>query len=75
MFVWVSVHPGFPCTLCLLEVSLEPPGKGAVSFRRVSGPGFDVYLDATQRIWPKSLEFGRRRRRIEAYWNGLAWVA
>ena len=75
VFVWVSVHPGFPCALCLLETSFEPPRKGDLSFRRVHGPGFDVYLEATQRIWPKSLEFGRRRRRVEAYWNGLAWVA
>ena len=25
LFVWVSVHRGFPYTLCLLDASLEPP--------------------------------------------------
>ena len=79
LFVWVSVHPGFPYTLCLLDASLEPPVKRDLSFRRIKAPGFDLYLEATQRIWPKKLEFAlrrrRRRRRIEAYWNGLAWIA
>jgi hypothetical protein len=74
VFVWISVHPGIPCALCLLETSFEPP-KGNLGFRRLHGPGFDVYLESTQRFWPKSLEFGRRWRHVEAYWNGLAWVA
>jgi hypothetical protein len=74
VFVWISVHRGFPATICLLDASLEPP-KGDMGFRRISAPGFDVYLEATQRIWPKTMEFGLRRRRVEAYWNGLAWIA
>jgi hypothetical protein len=74
VFVWISIHPGIFCPLCLLETSFQPP-KGNLDFRRIRGPGFDVYLESTQRFWPKSLEFGRRRRRVEAYWNGLAWVA
>jgi hypothetical protein len=76
LFVWVSVHHGFPYTLCLLDASLEPPARRDLSFRRIKAPGFDVYLEATQRIWPRQLEFAlRRRRRVEAYWNGLAWIA
>ena len=76
MFVWISVHPGIPYALCLLETSLEPPRKRDLSFRRVAAPGFELYLDATQQDWPKVLEFGlHRRRRVDAYWNGLAWVA
>jgi hypothetical protein len=74
LFGWISVHPAFPCPLCLLEVSVTPP-KRDLGFRRVSGPGFDVYLEATQRFWPKQMEFGRRWRHLEAYWNGLAWIA
>ncbi len=74
VFVWISVYPSLFCPLCLLETSFAPPG-GDLDFRRVRGPGFDVYLESTQRVWPKSLEFGRRRRHVEAYWNGLAWVA
>jgi hypothetical protein len=74
LFVWVSVHRGFPCTLCLLDASLEPPAKRDLSFRRIKAPGFDVYLEATQRIWPRTMEFALRRRRVDAYWNGLAYI-
>lgn len=74
VFVWISVHPGFRTSLCLLETSLEP--RGDLGFRRIAGPGFDVYLESTQRIWPKTLEFAlKRHKRVEAYWNGLAWIA
>ena len=67
--------PAF-CPLCLLEASLDPPTKRDLGFRRIQAPGFDLYLDATQHIWPKTMEFAlRRRRRVEAYWNGLAWLA
>ena len=76
LFVWISVHPGVPCTLCLLEASLHPPARRDLDFRRIRAPGFDLYLEATQRIWPKRMEFAlRRHRRVEAYWNGLAWIA
>jgi hypothetical protein len=74
VFVWISVHRAFFCPLCLLEVSVSTP-KQDFGFRRVQGPGFDVYLEATQRFWPRKMEFARRRRHIEAYWNGLAWIA
>lgn len=74
LFVWISVHRGFRSTLCLLEASLRPP-KGDLGFRRIKGPGFDVYLEATQRVWPRMMEFALRRRHVEAYWNGLAWIA
>jgi hypothetical protein len=74
LFVWISVHHGVLCTLSLLEASLEHP-KGDLYFRRVLAPGFDLYLEATQRIWPKTMEFALRRRRVVAYWNGLGWIA
>ena len=76
LFVWISVHPGVRCTLSLLEASLKPPRERESDFRRIKAPGFDLYLEATQRFWPKTMEFGlRRHRRVEAYWNGLAWIA
>ena len=45
LFVWVSVHRGFPYTLCLLETSLEPPRQArplipahqGAGLRRLSG--------------------------------------
>jgi hypothetical protein len=74
LYVWISVHRGFRCALSLLEVSLTHPKAGELYFRRVPAPGVDVYLEATQRFWPKTMEFGLRRKRVEAYWNGLAWI-
>jgi hypothetical protein len=75
LYVWISVHRGVRCTLCLLETSLRHPSKGDLSFRRIRAPGFDLYLEATQRIWPNRMEFALHRRRVDAYWNGLAWIA
>ena len=75
LFVWISVHWGIGCALCLLETSLDPPAGRDSDFRRVRAPGFDLYLEARQRFWPERMEFVLRRRRVEAYWNGLAWIA
>ena len=74
LYVWISVHRGVPCTLCLLETSLDPPVKGDLYFRRIRTRGFDLYLESTQRIWPKTMEFALGRRRVDAYWNGLAYI-
>jgi hypothetical protein len=76
LFVWVHTPHGPFITPCYLEASLKQPRGPERSFRRVKAPGFDLYLEATQRIWPKTLELGlRRRKRVEAYWNGMAWIA
>jgi hypothetical protein len=75
VFVWVRVPRGLVPTPCMLESSLEPPRKPDLAFRRLRGPGFDIYLEATQRLWPRKLELAlHRRRRVEAYWNGMAWI-
>jgi hypothetical protein len=74
LYVWISVHRGVPCTLALLETSTRHPTRGDLYFRRIRTNGFDVYLEATQRVWPRTMEFALRRRRIDAYWNGLAWI-
>lgn len=75
VYVWISIHQGFRFALCLLEASLEHPARGGLYFRRVLAPGFELYLESTQRIWPRTMEFALRRGRIHAYWNGLAWIA
>jgi hypothetical protein len=77
LYVWISVHRGFPCTLCLLETALKhPPESRGLYFRRIRvAEGFDLFLEATQRIWPRTMEFALRRRRVYAYWNGLAWIS
>jgi hypothetical protein len=74
LYVWISVHRGVRCTLALLETSTQHPTKGDLYFRRIPANGFNVYLEATQRIWPRTMEFALRRRRVDAYWNGLAWI-
>jgi hypothetical protein len=74
LFVWISLHRGIRCTLALLEASTEYPATGDLYFRRIPADGFELYLEARQRIWPRTMEFALRRRRVEAYWNGLAWV-
>lgn len=75
VFVWVRAPHGFLMTPCTLETSLEPPRNQDLAFRRLQGPGFEIYLEATQKLWPRTLEFVlRRRHRVEAYWNGMAWI-
>ena len=74
LFVWVSTHPGMLFVPCMLEASLEPPRRRDLAFRRVKAPGFDLFLEGTRKTWPKVLEFALRRRRVEAYWNGMAWI-
>lgn len=75
LFVWIWVPRGLFFTPCMLETALKPPRKLDLSFRRVDVGGFDLYLEGTQRIWPRTMEFALRRgRRVEAYWNGMAWI-
>lgn len=74
LFVWIAVHRGLWMPTCLLEAALEPPRKRDLAFRRVEAPGFDLYLEGTQRVWPRMMEFALRRRRIEAYWNGFGFI-
>jgi hypothetical protein len=58
-----------------LAAATEPPaGKG---FRRVeSGEDFELYLPSALRRVPDELHLDLRRfpRRVEADWNGCAWV-
>ena len=76
LFVWISVHPGSRCPLCLLETSFEPP--------RQARPRLPPRQGARVRPLPGGHAAGLAevagvrsppRRRVEAYWNGLAWVA
>jgi len=64
--------------LVTLATSVEPPRGGDYAFRRVEWEGgFELWLDPSRRgIEPDSLalELNRRRTRVEAFWNDLAWV-
>ncbi len=75
VFLWVRPPRGLFFTPCTLETTLEPPRRHDFAFRRLQGPGFEIYLEATQKLWPRTLEFVLHRRgRVEAYWNGMAWI-
>ena len=58
-----------------LGASTERPAK--TEFRRVDeSAGFEVYVPTTLGRLPDELHVETRRfpRRIEAYWNGCAWI-
>ena len=60
--------------LTTLVTSSEPPE--GIEFRRVSGAdAIEVFLPAHLGRMPDELHVDVHRRRVEAYWNGCAWVA
>ncbi len=67
VFVWTSMHYALFAPICLLETSLDPP-KGDLGFRRIAGPGFDIYLESTQHVWPKM------RPTSSSLKNGRPWT-
>ena len=74
LYVWLK--RGRCCgTVTTLAAATEPPaGK---EFQRVdNGEDFALYLPATLQRLPDELHLGLRRfpRRVQAYWNGCAWV-
>jgi hypothetical protein len=62
---------GAPTTLA--TATAPPPGK---EFRLVHGSEFELYLPSSLTHLPDELhlEFQRFPRRVDAYWNGCAWV-
>ncbi len=77
LFVWVSIHGWGYFRMALLEASTRRPLQSGLFFRRSRVLGFDLLLQADRGLWPKKLELDLRgrRKRVRAYWNGLAWVA
>ncbi len=75
LWVWPR-HPVRP-GLVTLDTATEPPG-GDLRFERVShDAGFNLFLDARGWGEPEFLDIdlrGWRRRRVAAFWNGLAYV-
>jgi len=73
LFVWTKRGRCCGAGLTWLEASTEDPGGR--DFERIDAP-FDLYV-ALGGHGPEELHVdarGRRRRRVEAYWNGCAWV-
>lgn len=52
------------------------PAKRIEFARRAAGPGFELYLPAALARLPEELRLELRRfpHRVEAYWNGCAWI-
>jgi hypothetical protein len=73
LFVWAKTSR---CCgpITYLRASTEAPER---EFRRVEADGIDVYFSAGIRELPDELHVelrGRLRRRLEAYWDGCAYV-
>jgi len=73
LFVWT--RKGRCCgAVTLLQASTEAPER---EFRRVAAAEIEVYLAAGIRRLPDELLVevrGRRRKHLEAYWDGCAYV-
>ena len=76
LFVRLSSHRGLRGHLSLLRTTTELP-PGALDYQRVEAKGFLLFLHPRIGRGPSSLHLevkGRLRRRLEAYWDGCAFV-
>lgn len=74
LYVWLT-RGGCCRSVTTLASSPSPPAGKA--FRRVEETaGFELYLPASLTRVPDELHLELRRfpRRVEAYWDGCAWV-
>ena len=76
LFVWVKAPRGMVRgALRFLSTSTEPP-QDALDWQRVETKGFVVFLPPGLRR-PRELHVevrGRLRRRVDAFWEGCAFV-
>jgi hypothetical protein len=73
LYVWPRRGRCCGGTTTLAAATSAPAEK---EFRRHDAPGFELYLPRRLARLPDELhlETCGRSRRIEAYWNGCAWV-
>ena len=75
LYVWTKRTRCCGGVFSTLGASTEAPAS--TDFRRVDETaGFELYVPATLGRLPDELHVETRRfpRRIEAYWNGCAWI-
>jgi hypothetical protein len=74
LFVWPKRGRCCGATTTLQTATEPPPSKEFVEVE--TAEQFGLYLDARLRRLPEELHLDLRRfpRRVEAYWNGCAWV-
>jgi hypothetical protein len=76
VWAWATHHRCCSGMLTLLAASLEQP-RGQHRFRRLHGPGFELYLDTGLKTLPDETQIelrGWRTKRLEVYWNSRTWV-
>jgi hypothetical protein len=76
LFVWPAEHRSARLALAVLEASVDPPPR-ALDFRRVDAGGFLLFLHPALTTFPEELLVvlrGRRHPRVEAFWDGLAYI-
>ena len=73
LYVWLKRGRCCGNVTTLASATAPPPGK---EFRLVDGADFELYLPSSLTRVPDELHIELRRlpRRVEAYWNGCAWV-
>ena len=75
LFVWVKTHRPIRGALRFLRTSTEPP-PDALDWQRVESKGFLIFLPPGLRL-PRELHLavkGVLTRRVEAFWEGCAFV-
>jgi hypothetical protein len=75
LYVWPKSGRCCGSFTMLATATDPPPGR---EFRRVeAGERFELYISAGLARLPDELHLDVRRfpRRVDAYWNGCAWVA
>jgi hypothetical protein len=75
LYAWTDPHRCCSGGVTLLQTASEPrPGR---RFTRFQADGFELWFDPAGRELPDELLLdvkGRRRKRVEAYWNGCAFI-
>jgi len=73
LYVWLTSGRCCGRVTTLVAATAAPRGK---QFRLVDSADFELYLPASLTHFPDELHIDLRRfpRRVEAYWNGCAWV-
>lgn len=75
LYVWMRTHGCCIGALVMLEADTDRPASDH-RFEHAPGDGFDLFIDLAGRQAPRTLalELRGRRRKIVAYWNGVAYV-
>jgi len=75
LYVWVKTSRCCTGGAHTLATAHEPPAGR--EFSRVDGwPGFELFVSSRLRRLPEELHVERARRgpRVDAFWDGCAWI-